>query len=85
MSVSALLVMSFGLGICWLVWRNMREGMRHLDEQDIEDFLAGRLDERNLKRVREHLLVCEECRALLDEMSKKSQKHKPDRLLKRRF
>ena len=36
--------------------------MEHLDEDQIEAHLLGRLDEASVGRVENHLLTCSECR-----------------------
>ncbi len=75
----------FAVGLAWIMWRWIKGNSNHLSEEDINDFLTNRMDGNALKHAREHLLKCDECKTLLDEISKNSQKHKPDRLLKRRF
>lgn len=71
--------------VMWRIWRAIKANMRHLTEEDIEDFLTNRMSEQELRYTREHLLKCEDCKELLDEVSKQAQKQKPERLLKRRF
>ncbi len=78
-----LALFAFGLGI--RIWKWIEASSKHLSEKDIDDFLTNRMDGQALKHTREHLLQCDECKKLLDDISKEPQKHKPDRLLKRRF
>lgn len=85
MKSELLLLSLFALMLAWTMWRWIKGNLKHLSEQDIDDFLANRMGEKELKHTREHLLQCDECKDLLDEISKIPQKHKPDRLLKRRF
>lgn len=83
---SELLILAlFAMGMIWVMWRWIKGSLQHLSEQEIDDFLANRMGGKELKHAREHLLQCDECKDLLDEISKIPQKHKPDRLLKRRF
>ena len=85
MSTSIILVATFTLALVWFMWRGMKGNIQHLTEEELSDFLSNRLEGRKLKHTREHLLRCDECKELLDELTRFSQKHKPDRLLKRRF
>lgn len=85
MTTGALIVCTFALALFWMFWRSIRSSLACLEDQEIEDFLAERLGPSDLKRVREHLLQCDECKERLDEMTRQAQKRKPDRLLKRRF
>ena len=85
MKSELLLLSLFALALIWIIWRWIKGNLRHLSEQDIEDFLTNRMGRKELKHTREHLLQCNECKKLLDDISKEPQKHKPDRLLKRRF
>ena len=80
-----LILALFALGMAWIMWRWIKGNLNHLSEQDIDNFLTNRMSEKELKHAREHLLQCNECKELLDSISKMPQKHKPDRLLKRRF
>lgn len=85
MSTSALGVVFFALGLIWFMWRRIKGNLDHLEDEDIEDFLSKRLSEKEQKQVREHLLRCPACKLRMDELTKKAQKVKPDRWLKRRF
>jgi hypothetical protein len=85
MSTGALIVVVFALSVLWFMWRQIKGNLVHLDEEDLDNFLSNRMGEKELKRTREHLLRCESCKLRLDEMTKKAQKIKPDRWLKRRF
>ena len=85
MNSGALIVVLFALSVFWWMWGQIKGNLVHLDDEDLDHFLSNRLGEKELKRTREHLLRCEECKLRLDEMTKKSQKIKPDRWLKRRF
>lgn len=85
MNTGALVVVVFALSIFWYIWRQIKENLVHLEDRDIENFLSKRMGEKELKRTREHLLRCADCKLRLDELTKKSQKVKPDRWLKRRF
>lgn len=85
MDLSILLVASFGLALVWFMWRAMKGNTKHLTEDELSDFLSNRMEGRKLKHTREHLLSCDECKTLLDELTEFSHKPKPDRLLKRRF
>lgn len=38
----------------------------HSDEQTLEEYCLGILDERRTNAVEDHLLVCEECRTALN-------------------
>ena len=85
MSRGALIVVVFALAVFWFMWRQIKENLVHLEDDDLDDFLSKRMGEKELKRTREHLLRCASCKLRLDEMTKKTQKVKPDRWLKRRF
>ncbi len=85
MSTSTLMVITFALAVVWYMWRRIKPNLTCLDDEDIDDFLANRLSEKERKQVREHLLRCPACKLRLDEMTKQAQKMKPERLLKRRF
>lgn len=85
MSSGALIVVVFALAVFWFMWRQIKENLVHLEDDDLDDFLSKRMGEKALKRTREHLLRCASCKLRLDEMTKKTQKVKPDRWLKRRF
>jgi len=85
MSSEALIVVTFALSVLWFMWRQIKGNLVHLDDDDLDNFLSNRMGEKELKRAREHLLRCDSCKLRLDEMTKKSQKIKPDRWLKRRF
>lgn len=85
MSTEALIVVVFALSVIWFMWRQIKGTLQHLDDDDLDNFLSNRMGEKELKRTREHLLQCESCKLRLDEMTKYSQKIKPDRWLKRRF
>lgn len=73
------------IGAVWRIWKHIRRQYQHLDDHDIEDLLAGRLEGSDLKIAREHILFCEDCKARMDEMSSESIKMKPGRWMKRRF
>ena len=85
MSTSTLVVITFALALVWYMWRRIKGNLEHLDDEDIDDFLANRLSEGDRKKAREHLLRCPACKLRFDEMTKESQKMKPERWLKRRF
>jgi uncharacterized protein YlaI len=85
MSKGALIVVVFALAIFWYIWRQIKQNLVHLDDQDINDFLAKRMEGKDLKNAREHLLRCPACKLRFDELTKQAQKAKPERLLKRRF
>ena len=85
MTSSTLIVLLFALALVWYMWNRIRPTLQHLDDADLDDFLANRLGERKLKHVREHLLSCEACKEKLDNETRKAHKMKPERLLKRRF
>ena len=85
MSDTALYVIMTALSIIWFMWRRIKGNLDHLEDEDIQDFLAKRLSDKELKQVREHILRCPACKLRLDELSKEAHKMKPDRWLKRRF
>jgi hypothetical protein len=85
MNTSVLVVVLFALCLIYYMWRRIQPSLTHLDDGEMDDFLANRLNETALKHAREHLLRCDECKEKLDEHTRKVQKMKPDRLLKRRF
>ena len=85
MGTEALSVVIFALSIMWFMWSRIKQNLDHLDDDDINDFLANRMGEGERRIAREHLLRCPACKLRLDELTKKAQKVKPERLLKRRF
>lgn len=85
MSTELIALIFFALGLMWYMWRRMRGSYRHLDDDDIRDFLEGRMGEQARRETREHLLHCEGCKIRLDELQKEAKRMAPDRWLKRRF
>jgi hypothetical protein len=78
----ALLLLVFAV---WRMFKHISRQYRHLDDGDIEDLLANRLEDNDLKVAREHILFCEACKARMDELSSGAVKMKPGRWMKRRF
>lgn len=85
MSTKVTMVVMFALALAYYMWRRIKGSLEHLEDEDIEEFLSKRLSDKEQKKVREHLLRCEECKLRMDELTKHAQKIKPDRWLKRRF
>lgn len=85
MDINSIIVLGFALAIIWFIWRGIKPNLRHLDDNDLNDFLANRMGGQELKYTREHLLRCEECKQRMDELTSETQKMKPERWLKRRF
>jgi hypothetical protein len=85
MSIEMLALIFFAIGILWYIWRNIRGSYHHLDDDDIRQFLEGRMSKKDERETREHLLQCPECKARMDEIQKEAKRMAPDRWLKRRF
>lgn len=55
--------------IIYYIGREVLGSLRHLSDEELEDFWAGRLekaDRKAFRRVSEHLGSCEDCRDRLD-------------------
>ncbi len=85
MTLEIQLLILFALGMLWYMWRRIKGSLQHLEDNEMRDFIQKRLGKNDLKRVREHLLSCEECKDRLDEIQKEPHRPSPDRFLKRRF
>ena len=75
----------FAIGVLWYMWRRIKRSLQHLEDSELRDFIQNRLGKNDLKRVREHLLSCDQCKDRLDEIQKETHRPNPDRWLKRRF
>lgn len=78
----------FLLAVAFLLWRMARWVLgtyQHPSEETLREFYHEQLDKSDLKRVREHLLHCDECRELLDEIRREPGKPQRERWIKKRF
>ena len=50
MSTNTLMVITFALSIAWYMWRRIKNNLACLDDEDIDDFLANRLSEKDRKQ-----------------------------------
>lgn len=85
MSTAAAVVCLVVLLLLWRMWRYIKGTLRHLEDDELMNFLEKRMSGNQLKQTREHILQCETCKERLDELTKNPIKMAPDRLLKRRF
>lgn len=79
-----------GLALAYLLYRigkNIWATYRHADEAELRDYWNGRLERNDppaYRRLRDHLVGCETCRDLLDEV-RKTERREMDSVFKRKF
>ena len=79
-----------GLALAYLVYRigrNIMATYRHADEEELRDYWSGRLEKNApaaYRRLRDHLVGCEACRDLLNEV-RKTERREMESVFKRKF
>ncbi|PHI21133.1 hypothetical protein CEQ90_03680 [Lewinellaceae bacterium SD302] len=76
--------------VIYLISKQLLATRRHIEEENLEDFWNGRLRNRSedeYRRVVNHLGVCDECQARLDDITQNNKaRHNVDEgIITRRF